>query len=65
MIWKDTKQELPPLHKSFRCIAQIQSNIWTGYCDVFFDPSLGWMRCETELPVKVLKWIFIEEFEND
>jgi len=71
MNWRNSKETLPPLNKSTRCLAYIckgdnkDTTCWMGYVDVFFSPFEGWKRCETEETVFVLKWIPIEEFEND
>lgn len=71
MKWKDPRKELPPLDKSYRCLAQIsvykesRHTTWTGYCDVYFTADHGWRICETEEMVCVKKWILIEELENE
>ena len=66
MNWKDPRKELPPLDKYYRCLALIYSKgeLWKGYCDVYFSASTGWRRCETEEQVIIVKWIYIEEIED-
>lgn len=65
--WKKTKDELPPLNKSTRCLARIDTykpkstSCWEGLVDVYFDPHIGWRRCETEDQVWVEEWIEIDE----
>ena len=69
MKWKDPRKELPPLDKSYRCLAKIlvEKDIgkWEGYADVYFSAIDGWRKCETEECVCVQQWILIEEFENE
>lgn len=64
MKWKDPRKELPPLDKSYRCIALIIEDCWEGYCDVFFSAIHGWRECKTEKMVCVKKWMLLSEFEK-
>lgn len=68
MNWKDPRKELPPLDKSYRCLAEIISKTergtWTGFADVYFCAIEGWKKCETQEPVTVKKWIFIEVLDD-
>ena len=63
--WKDPTKELPPLDKTYRCLAEIspESNkfYWRGFCDVFFNSQRGWFRCDSDAPVEVIKWAYIIE----
>ncbi len=60
--WKKTSEELPKIKT--RCLGYCSNGKyeeckWSGYVDVFFDPQIGWLRCETkkEESVCVLYWI--------
>ena len=68
MQWKYSNKELPPLDKSYRCLAEIkvgeEDNCWKGYADVFFSAPYGWRKCESKEMVCVLKWVLMEDFEN-
>ena len=72
--WKNPKVELPAANEgieSVRCLALCKSTndycdtgcrIWTGLVDIFFNPSIGWMRCEDQKStIYVLKWIYWED----
>ncbi len=67
--WKDPRIELPPLDKSYRCLAKIIRNhcsgSWSGYCDVYFTAVEGWKRCETNESCMIKKWVLMDEIEND
>ena len=54
------------MDKKYRCIAKIQTDHkWTGYVDVYYSCINGWFRCENDENVTVLKWIYIQEFDDD
>ncbi len=67
--WIYTNKELPPLDKSYRCLAKISVDKefcnWDGYADVYFTSTNGWRKCETEEMVTVIKWILIENLEKE
>ncbi len=50
MNWISVEDELPKTRK--RYIALCQNNdseiAWNGIVDVFFDPRIGWRRCESK-----------------
>lgn len=65
MEWISIKDKLPPLDKSYRCLAEAvisnQYGDWTGYVDVYFTASHGWRKCENDEMIEVKKWILIED----
>lgn len=68
MDWISVKDRLPPLDKSYRCLAEISvekegSSCWTGFADVYFTATHGWRRCENQEMVFVRNWIFISELQ--
>lgn len=49
MHWIDVEIELPKIKMKKRFLAKCVNGdgSWLGIVDVYFDPHVGWMRCET------------------
>ncbi len=75
MNWKDPKIELPKIADGFqsvRCMGLCKSvkdrgfgpSEWRGDVDIFYNPNIGWMRCEDQQStVHVIEWIYWDEME--
>lgn len=50
MEWIDVQKELPKTRKRFlaKCRNGCEDSYWYGIVDVFFDPHVGWIRCESQ-----------------
>lgn len=48
MLWIDVENELPKIKMKKRFLAKCVNGdgSWLGIVDVYFDPHIGWMRCE-------------------
>ncbi len=81
MNWKDARKELPKIPEGLdrvRCLGLCKSIkysgmgcvVWEGFVDIFYDPCIGWMRCEDKCEdksssVTVLKWVYWNEIDYD
>lgn len=50
MNWINVETELPKTRKRFIALCQNNNKEggWNGIIDVFFDPRIGWSRCESQ-----------------
>lgn len=46
MQWIDVEVELPKIKKRFIAKCGNGDGAWQGVVDVYFDPHIGWIRCE-------------------
>lgn len=58
--WIKSTDQLPKDNKRYLgyCLNEIGISSWEGIVDVYFDPQIGWRRCENsdEKPLCVLWW---------
>ncbi len=50
MEWISVEKELPKGRKRFLAKCRnglIEDSSWSGIVDVYFDPHIGWARCES------------------
>lgn len=63
--WISCKNELPKTNQRYLgyCHNEYgEGSGWKGIVEVYFDPTIGWRRCESiGLPVHVLYWCEIGE----
>lgn len=71
MEWFEPKDKFPDLSydgKTQRCLAfcHAKGNFgrWEGFIEVYFNPSIGWRRCETNKTVEVIKWTYLENITH-
>lgn len=49
MEWINVQEELPKTRKRYlaKCMIGYSDDKWSGIVDVYFDPHIGWLRCES------------------
>lgn len=66
MKFNKVKDSLPPLDKSYRCLAKVWVDAgercqWSGFADVCFNATTGWRYCVDKNQANVTEWVLMEE----
>lgn len=47
------------------CRVRKSDSYWEGFIEVYFDPHIGWKRCETDESIEVLRWTHLSGIDQE